>query len=67
MMVHYLAKRGVETLQGIQSFDDEGYEFVEKASDETTFVFDWKKAANKMEKPAEKKRRVNRTNNDNAS
>jgi hypothetical protein len=40
IMVRYLAKRGVETLQGIQSFDDEGYEFVEKASDETTFVFD---------------------------
>ena len=40
MMVRYLAERGVENLQGIQSFDDEGYEFVEKASDETTFVFD---------------------------
>jgi hypothetical protein len=38
----------------------EGYEFVEKASDETTLIFDQKKAANKMEKPAEKKRHVSK-------
>lgn len=58
MMVRYLAERGVETLQDIQSFDLEGYEFVEKASDETILVFDRKKGANKRDKPAEKKRRV---------
>jgi cytoplasmic iron level regulating protein YaaA (DUF328/UPF0246 family) len=58
VMVHY--ESSVETLQGIQSFDMEGYKFVEKASDETTLVFDQKKVANKMEKMAEKKRRVNK-------
>jgi cytoplasmic iron level regulating protein YaaA (DUF328/UPF0246 family) len=58
--VRYLAKSSVETLQGVQSFDMEGYEVVEKASDETTLIFDRKKAANKMEKPAEKKRRVSK-------
>lgn len=61
MMVRYLAERGVETLQDVRLFDAEGYEFVEKASDETTLVFDRKKGANERDKyPAEKKRRVSK-------
>jgi cytoplasmic iron level regulating protein YaaA (DUF328/UPF0246 family) len=60
LMVRYLAQHGVKTLQDIQSFDVEGYEFVEKASDETTLVFDRKKGANKEDKPATKKRRVSK-------
>lgn len=47
LMVRYLAENSVESLEGVQEFNAEGYSFVPSKADDTTVVFNRKKQAKK--------------------
>ncbi len=53
MMVRYLALNNVMDVEGIQSFDMEGYAFVESASSDDEIVFDREKPTPATKKSAE--------------
>lgn len=53
LMVRYLAQSNAQTLDDVRAFDEEGYRLDEKASDESTIVFNRKKGSNKRSAPAQ--------------
>jgi cytoplasmic iron level regulating protein YaaA (DUF328/UPF0246 family) len=52
LMVQFLAENNIQTMEGVKSFDQEGYGFVVAYSDDTTLVFERSKGTHKRPAPS---------------